>query len=96
MIEKTQSYKTPDGQIFCTIELAQRHELIALMAKTDISHADSGVKEVLAECLVAQKAEVMDILSTGPRSHVKARKANGATRKPRVALAQIQPAGEKK
>lgn len=78
MIEKVTAFKASDGAIFNSIELVQRHEIITILAAVKCN--DGTIAEAVAECLVAHKADIIDILTTGPRSHPKARKVNGGKR----------------
>lgn len=88
MIEKTQSYKASSGEVFEHLSDAQRHEIELILKGGDPKKVcDETAIDVVAKLIVEQKDAVIDILTTGPRSHVKARKANGATRKPRVSVA---------
>ncbi len=77
MIEKTTAFKVGE-QFFPCIEEAQKHELAALLE----SVGESGI--AAASLLISHKEEVLNILTMTPKSHAKARKANGATRKPRT------------
>jgi len=89
MIEKTVSFKTTDGAIHATVELAQRHELAKFLEESGILAvgAGAGAGEVLAAGLIEQKDRIVDILTMKASSKPKARKVNGGTkvRKPKVA-----------
>ena len=78
MIEKVTGYKVGE-QLFAEINEAQQAELTALLkfGKED-TQAD------IVRRIVEEKEKVINILTTGPKSHPTARKANGATRKPRT------------
>lgn len=92
MIEKVTAYKSSDGKTFETIEEVQRHEieqiLIGLKSvgeglqpeKTDIQI------DLAAKGIVDMKANIVDILTTGPKSKSKARAINGGrkTRTPKA------------
>lgn len=88
MIEKTTSFKTSDGAIHATVELAQRHELEQFLVKSGV--ANEGLEKDIASNIIEQKDHIVDILTMKASSHPKARKANGATRKPRAAK-QLEP-----
>lgn len=79
MIEKTTGYKVGDAY-FATLSDAQIHELCEVFGP----EVPSDVEQIASRAL-ACKDRIINILTTGPRSHPKARKANGATRKKRVA-----------
>lgn len=82
MIKKTKSFETTDGTLFNSIEGAQMHELLAFLDETGIK-AQFGPPEELAKALIAKKDRIVDLLIMKANSHPKARKSNGATRKPR-------------
>lgn len=86
MITKTQSYSTTDGAIFHTLELAQVHELGRILGHGSSVQSEC---EAMGLLLVKHKEEVIDILSTGPRSIPKARAINGGSkkRKPKTVVA---------
>lgn len=84
MIEKTQSFKTGDGQIFGTFEQAQLHELELLLAKADM---DCTSHATLAAAMIEQMDHLVDILTMKPSSKAKARKINGDTKKRGAAIA---------
>ena len=76
MIEKTTAYRVGE-QFFPCIEEAQKHELEVLLSPIG-TPGDAAAK------IISHKDEVLNILTMTPTSHAKARKANGATRKPRA------------
>lgn len=82
MIQKTQAFKTSDGQAFEKISEAQQHELVLLL------NPDTSALEHMNEIavvLLANADKVVDILTTKPNSIAKARSVNGG-RKPRRAV----------
>ena len=82
MIEKTTSYKVGVA-FFATLEQAQRAEILSILATEGTPDGMSPL-EAAAAAIVTNAPKVIDILSTTPKSRVRARKANGATRKPRT------------
>jgi len=80
MIEKTNAYRVGD-KTFGTLEEAQAHELVQVIAPIV---QETVMQRKAAEALIADKANVINILTMGPRAKPRARKANGATRKPRA------------
>ena len=92
MITKESAYKTSDGKACFTLEEAQRHELTALL---DLGPDDDGTRvtsEYVLDRIMANPGKVVDILTTGPNSRVKARKANGGTKKRKATVANGTPA----
>lgn len=88
MIEKTQSFKTSDGELFTSVEAAQLHELEAFLKDAGIVDGTQNVTiKNISEALLGKKDHIVDLLTMKATSHPKARKANGATRKPRVSVA---------
>lgn len=94
MITRTQSFQTTDGKIHATIEEAQQHEIAAFLLSDGILESGpSGLgAEEVAACLVKHKERFADYLTMKANSRPKARKANGAVRKPRTAKPETQPA----
>ena len=86
MIEFTKSYKTGDGNVFATIEKAQKHELSVLFEPHPTLQAtglpSEPMNEWIAEIVLDNKDKIVDILTTTTTSKPKARKINGG-RKPR-------------
>jgi len=83
MITKAVAYQVGE-QFFSSIERAQEHEL------SNVLHVlDDGAERVhsiaAAQAIVANREEVLNILTMKPSSRPRARKANGATRKSRKA-----------
>lgn len=72
MITKTKSFTTSDGAVHATLEAAQLAEL---------GHMFAEQGHPLLAKIVENRAAVVDVLSTGPRSRPAARAVNGATRK---------------
>jgi hypothetical protein len=85
MIEFTKSYKTSDGQVFGTIEEAQKHELSVLFLPHPILQAtglpSEPMNDWIAEMVLDNKETIIDILTTKSNSKPKARKANGGSKK---------------
>jgi hypothetical protein len=80
MIEKTIGYKTGE-KVFAFIEDAQREE-IARLLNADPEHQ-------MIDAMITHSKEIVDILTTGPKSRPKARAVNGAKwiRKPKIMVA---------
>lgn len=85
MITFSRSYTVGD-QTFATLELAQQHEIIALL-KDEVgqevpSVADEKARNIIfarvATVIVGHKAKVLDILTTKANSRTRARSVNGA------------------
>jgi hypothetical protein len=76
MIEKTQSFKISTGEIFPTLEIAQKHELAKSLDGT-------GVQDCLkvAETIIANRAEILAILGKKPRKPRAAKPSAPATKK---------------
>lgn len=93
MIELTKSFKTSDGRVWTTIEQAQQNELTllydAFVEKGNPEMTDADVTTV--KFILANKAKILDILSTKTNSRPRARKINGGT-KSRVAPTAPAPA----
>lgn len=70
MIEFTKSYKTVDGEVFPTVEAAQKHAIGVTL----------NVNSEIAETIVKNKDKVVDILTTTANSKPKARKLHGGTK----------------
>lgn len=69
MISLVKAFKSSDGKTF---EDVQKHELRIILNDTAGATADS-----VLDTLVEKKAQIIDILTTGPRSKTKARSING-------------------
>lgn len=82
MIERTQSYKVGD-KFYPTLQAAQEAEIAAILGSVGCNHAAGYSSGDVAVIIVANAPKVIDILSTKANSRPKARRANGATRKPR-------------
>ena len=82
MIQKSTSFKTDDGQIFGTIEEAQKHTIKLLLAPV-LKTAPEKTAEI-ADAILADRDKIIDCLTMKPSSKPTARKANGAVRKPRT------------
>lgn len=78
MIERTQAFKTGDGNTFQSLDLAQAHELVLLFDSETpappLTHASA------ADMLVKHAKQVVDILTTTPTSKARARSVNGGTK----------------
>lgn len=82
MIEKTTSFKTSDGVLHATIELAQQSELVAYLISTGIfAKVETQDVREIATAIIAKKEHVIDILTMKASSHPRARKVNGAKKK---------------
>lgn len=83
---KVKAIETTDGQIFKDIAEAKKHELELLLGDSNkTSEAGSGGAVVDTADIIMQNAEkILNILTMKASSHPGARKANGATRKPRT------------
>jgi hypothetical protein len=79
MIQFTKSYQTSTGEVFATIEGAQRRELAVLLKLAEDSPEESSILNYIMQNTTA----IVNILTTSENSRPKARKANGAVRKPR-------------
>lgn len=79
MIEKTNAYKVGD-KVFENLEAAQAAEVAVILANEIPSDSVMQVSGVI----VRQREAIINALTTGPKSHPRARKANGATRKPKA------------
>ena len=82
MIERTTAFIV-DGKAYTTLADAQSEALASIIS------LDKGN---LPKTLVEHAEEVIDILTTGPRSKPKARAINGGTRKPRRTKAEMAAA----
>lgn len=86
MIEKTTAFKVGE-RFFPCIEDAQAHELAAILSVQgppgDTFTLQLSESEIIAKRVLFAKEQVLNILTMTPQSHPKARKANGATRRPR-------------
>jgi hypothetical protein len=89
MIEKTHSFKTSDGNLWPTIEEAQKHELELFLKEAKFEDGTN-----LATALLDKRAHIVDLLTMKATSHAKARKINGATKTRKVAAVQtpVKPA----
>ncbi len=65
MIERTKSYKTTDGSVFASLEVAQQHEIENICMGHEGILAGSVPK--LAEYLVSKRDALLAILSTKER-----------------------------
>ena len=82
MITITKSFTTSDNIIHATIEAARKHEL-AITLEGCMRDADNC--EAIAESIINNSEKVIDCLTMKATSHPRARKANGAKRKPKTA-----------
>lgn len=83
MITKSTAYKTSDGQTVATLDEAQKQELLLILGDSALA------KEPLIDVLMKNKEKVVDILTTKENSRPKARKVNGAARKPKAKPASV-------
>lgn len=74
---KVKAIETSDGRIFKDIEAAKIHELELLVGTEEPGNA--------AAWIVGNTDKILDVLTMKATSHPAARKANGASRKPRTA-----------
>jgi len=79
MIQKATSFKTDDGQMFNTIEEAQKHSLELLLAPA-LKTVPETNREI-ADAILSLREKVIDCLTMKPSSKPSARKINGGTRK---------------
>lgn len=88
-------YVTEDGAECTSPELAQKHALAVLMDADGPTGLcpDNFNPTSVSDFLVKYRECIVDILTTKATSRPKARKANGAVRKKRVA-AEVQPERE--
>lgn len=93
MITKTTGYKASDGTVHETIDGAQQSELTSVIARECGSPTDVFPPDTIARLIVKNRTEIIDILTTGPKSRPKARAVNGA-KKPRRSrsVVESQPA----
>lgn len=78
---KVKAIETTDGQIFKSVEEAQKHELCIIISKVP---NEDRIDIKIADALLESRELVVSILTMKASSHPAARKANGATRKPRT------------
>jgi hypothetical protein len=91
MITKQTAFQSGD-QLFPTIEAAQAHELEAFIIDKQLLCQDHTE---LAKRLIQHKEHIVDLLTMKASSKARARKANGATRKPRTPKNTDKPAEAK-
>jgi hypothetical protein len=87
-ITKAVGFKASDGVVYATIEEAQKAELEKLLnPMTERCFATGGVfcTRTLAGELLTNADAILSILTTGPRTRPKARKAAGTTNPKRAA-----------
>ena len=80
MITRTQSFQTSNGQVFGTIEEAQRHEL-GVWIQSKMQDMPADVAAHFATELQKDAAKIIDTLTTTATSKPKARRVNGGTKK---------------
>lgn len=68
-------------QVFKDLQEAQAADLVGMMGECAWT---SEHKQSVAAWLLVHQEQVIDTLTTTPRSRLKARKSHGATRKPRA------------
>lgn len=80
MIEFTKAYKTSDGKTHSDVVTAQEHELKILLqwCPEDVS---AGAVASVVGVIVANRATVIDILTTTATSKPRARSINGGRKK---------------
>lgn len=95
MIEKTPSFKTSDGNVYATLEIAQRAELLKLLTTPDSTDTELRNVNIALDTLFGCLDEVKAILGCTGRKPRTARKDNGKSRKrktPAVADKEGRPA----
>lgn len=81
MITKTLGYKSSDGTIHGSLVECQKAELSVIFRGANPNTPDSEFDiDRITQTIIDQKDQIIDILTTGPRSKPKARKINGASR----------------
>jgi hypothetical protein len=71
-------------QAFPSLEAAQIADLNQIIPDQFVTEpGDRDIKESIARWMLKNSAEIVDCLTTTPRSRMRGRKLHGATRKPR-------------
>jgi len=78
-IKKATAFTASDGSMHATVEEAQRREVNLLAAKVPNDGKDGLNNDDLVEFVFTYREQLLDILTTGPRSRPAARKAKGTT-----------------
>jgi len=86
MITKNPSFITSDGTPFLNLAAAQAHELEALFNEAP---KPAWTPKDIALHILECKDKVLDALTTGPNSKVRARKINGGKRTRRPSAAPL-------
>lgn len=88
MIKPTRAFMASDGTVHTELSKVQEVEIALLLGKALSDHVTasdlSAVLAMAAAALVADRDNVLDILTTSSRSRPATRKINGASRKPRA------------
>lgn len=84
MLTKSPAWRASDGKAYFTLEEGQTAELAGLFSHVEGKSQSEDLDVEYAKFIVQNKAKIMDILTTSETSRPAARKANGATRKPRT------------
>lgn len=93
-IEFTRSYRTSDGNVFGTLQLAQEHELTRLLLENVGTGTIEATMVACATVLVGNAEKVVDILTTTKTSRPKARRINKkvvATQPATKTKAELEP-----
>lgn len=98
-ITRTQGYADSSGVVHGTLEAAQQAEMVKLLGMTDGTSSAYIPADKSDECLGLMAADLirsrdalLAILTTGPRTRPKARKAAGTTNPRRAAKRATVPA----
>lgn len=84
MITKVNAYQSSDGTAHSSLEEAQKAEIKALFKREERANTSEWLEpslEYIADLLVENAGQVVDILTTTPTSKPKARKVNGGTKR---------------
>jgi hypothetical protein len=77
MIEKVPSFRATNGEVFPTLEGAQKAEIRALLTP----EMGEGPSDIILVAILRNSERLVDILTTSPASLPKARKVNGGTKR---------------
>ncbi len=89
MIEKTNSFKTSDGQIHGTIEAAQQHAIASIIPATERSEDRFSI----AHAIIENKEKVLAILKLKARKPKAAKPKTPKAATPKKAQAEREVAG---
>ncbi len=82
MIEFTKAWKATDGTPFFTLKEVKHHEIKLLYTEDGVANGGAAESDAFAAAVIRHADKIVDILTTGPRSILKARKSHGGS-KPR-------------